>query len=116
MTETISPIKVFKQSALVLLDRHKWYLGFGLIYLLTILLERYTAWHVSIPCLFKKLFGINCPGCGLSRAIVALLEGHITEAWHHNALLFVLIPVLGFTLVQQWISIYHKIVHVNTVP
>ncbi|WP_158605921.1 DUF2752 domain-containing protein [Taibaiella sp. KBW10] len=98
------------------MERNKWYIGFGLLYIATLLLNQYTSLDISIPCLFKKAFGVDCPGCGLSRAVSALLQGDITLAWHHNALLFLLIPVLGYSLLQQWINIYNKIVHTKKVP
>ncbi|MGS0524465.1 DUF2752 domain-containing protein [Zobellia nedashkovskayae] len=28
-----------------------------------------------LPCLNKKLFGIDCPGCGLQRSIVLFFKG-----------------------------------------
>lgn len=43
-------------------------------------------------CIFHQLTGLNCPGCGLQRAIHALMHGHVAEAVHYNAIL----PVLAF--------------------
>lgn len=40
----------------------------------------------SIPlCLFKYLWHIDCPGCGLARSFLALARGHFLEATHYNA-------------------------------
>lgn len=41
-------------------------------------------------CIFHQVTGLNCPGCGLQRAIHALLHGHVAEAVRHNAILPVL--------------------------
>lgn len=35
-------------------------------------------------CPFKLITGLNCPGCGIQRAIHALLHGEIKEALHYN--------------------------------
>jgi hypothetical protein len=37
-------------------------------------------------CLFHKITGLNCPGCGATRALFALLHGHFLRALHDNAL------------------------------
>jgi hypothetical protein len=37
-------------------------------------------------CLFHKLTGLNCPGCGATRATRALLHGQFLRALHDNAL------------------------------
>jgi hypothetical protein len=37
-------------------------------------------------CLFHKLTGLNCPGCGMTRALHALLRGQFLRALHDNAL------------------------------
>ncbi|WP_410479498.1 DUF2752 domain-containing protein [Pedobacter agri] len=34
-----------------------------------------------IPCPFKALTGIDCPGCGFQRSIIALLQGNILKSW-----------------------------------
>jgi len=33
-----------------------------------------------VPCIFKKYFGIECPGCGMQRAFVELLKGNLSES------------------------------------
>ncbi len=37
-------------------------------------------------CQFHRLTGLNCPGCGGTRAVYALLHGHFSTALHDNAL------------------------------
>jgi hypothetical protein len=44
-------------------------------------------------CPIHALFGIDCPGCGATRALAALLRGHLREALHFNALFVLLLPV-----------------------
>ncbi len=35
-----------------------------------------------LPCLFKKLFGVDCIGCGLQRSIALIFKGHFLEAFY----------------------------------
>lgn len=32
------------------------------------------------PCFYKKYVGIDCPGCGMQRALVELLRGNLWES------------------------------------
>lgn len=43
-------------------------------------------------CPIHEYFGLLCPGCGGTRAVVALLHGHLSEAVGLNALFVVLLP------------------------
>ena len=47
-----------------------------------------------VPCLFHKITGLQCPGCGNTRAILALLELDIMRALSYNYLF----PVCAFYL------------------
>lgn len=38
----------------------------------------------SFPCGLRELFGIYCPGCGGTRALVALFEGHFLRSLFCN--------------------------------
>jgi hypothetical protein len=44
-------------------------------------------------CPIYLYFHLQCPGCGASRALAALLRGHIAEALHLNPLTTLLLPL-----------------------
>lgn len=44
-------------------------------------------------CPSAALLGIPCPGCGLTRATLALLRGDVGGAFHFHPLVFVLSPL-----------------------
>ena len=46
------------------------------------------------PCPVYAFFHILCPGCGITRALAALLGGRIHEAFHWNPLAIVCMPFL----------------------
>ncbi len=52
-------------------------------------------------CLFREITGLKCPGCGSQRAIHALLNGNIVQAWHYNAMLLLLTPFLVLLVVSE---------------
>ncbi len=41
-------------------------------------------YEVPILCGFRRLFGVPCPGCGLSRSFVFLAHGQVLEAFRAN--------------------------------
>jgi Protein of unknown function (DUF2752) len=46
-------------------------------------------------CPFAIVTGHPCPGCGLTRATFALLQGHLTEALHLHPLSVVVSPLFA---------------------
>jgi hypothetical protein len=44
-------------------------------------------------CPIHQLLGIECPGCGTTRALAALLHGHLHQAMQLNALFTLLLPM-----------------------
>ncbi len=56
------------------------------------LLCRALGW--GIPCLFRLATGLQCPGCGVSRMCMALLQLDLAAAWQANPALLCLSPLL----------------------
>ena len=44
-------------------------------------------------CPIHQFTGLLCPGCGATRAVAALLHGHLAQAIHFNALVVLLLPL-----------------------
>ncbi len=54
------------------------------------------AYSLCIGCLFRRLTGIHCPFCGMTRAHLALLKGDLKSAFEFHKLFFLGIPfILG---------------------
>ena len=49
-----------------------------------IVLYVFLYYHISIPCFFKFLFSIPCPGCGMTRAFYELFIFHFITAFSFN--------------------------------
>lgn len=57
-----------------------------------------TRGQVLWPCPFKALTGgLDCPGCGGTRAVHSLLNGNIGAAFGYNAILMLALPYLLYS-------------------
>lgn len=57
-----------------------------------------------IPCLYTSISGYNCPGCGLSRATILLLQFDFKAAWQMNPLVFIVVPALSYFVIKDLLS------------
>jgi len=46
-----------------------------------------------LPCLNKKLLGVDCMGCGIQRAIYLLYQGELLAAFKMYPAIYTLIPL-----------------------
>ena len=57
-------------------------------------------------CLWKRLTGFECFGCGMGRALIAAFSGDFLSALHYHRLVFVAVGCLGAT----WIGAIAEVV------
>jgi len=63
-----------------------------------------------LPCMNKTLFGIDCMGCGIQRAVVLLLQGKFVDAFYMYPAIYPLILFfifIGLNFLHKAYS-YHK--------
>ncbi|WP_127585605.1 DUF2752 domain-containing protein [Paenibacillus koleovorans] len=56
---------------------------------------------LGIPCVFHTWTGLFCPGCGITRAALALLRLDVEQAFRYNALPFLLVPLYAIYALAQ---------------
>lgn len=60
------------------------------------------------PCPSNALLHINCPGCGLSRAVDSLLHADVGAALQYNAVGVVALALLAVVFVQYTVSLWRN--------
>ncbi len=61
-------------------------------------------WEKALPpCVLLKLTGLYCPGCGGTRAIITLLQGHPVTSFLYHPL------VLYTAVIGGWFMVSHTI-------
>jgi len=71
-------------------------LAFGLLAYFLIMTWGLTA--TGIGCVFLYLFGIECPGCGMTRALKCLLQLDLAGAFRYNPLIFCMPYVFSYII------------------
>lgn len=86
---------------------------FLLLTLLITYLHLGNKFHIYIDCPIKKLTGLYCPGCGITRMLFAILQLDFYQAFRYNPLLFICLPFFIFFIIESLISkkepLYNKI-------
>jgi len=60
----------------------------------------------QLPCFYKSILGIECPGCGMQRAFIALLQGDLIGSIH-------LYPALIPTIAMLILLVVHVFFHLK---
>jgi hypothetical protein len=57
-------------------------------------------------CIFKNLFGVECWGCGITRAVFSALHFRFQDAWEYNPLFVVVLPLLVFLWMRAVVRVW----------
>lgn len=59
-------------------------------------------------CPSYNLFGVKCPGCGITRATMHLVHLELKQAWAFNKLAFIIDPFLAFLYIKIILKYFKK--------
>lgn len=48
---------------------------------------------LGVPCVFRHVTGLLCPGCGITRATISMLQLEVYQAFRFNPIVFCLLPL-----------------------
>ena len=80
----------------------------GIYFIGSTIIKSLTNVDICIPCIWKTLFGIHCPGCGLTRAFIHLLNFDLSKAFHSNWLIFLVLPIGLIYIGRDFYKFYKK--------
>lgn len=85
------------------------YIGWALVFVSGILVLMYQIMPLPFkmimpPCIFHSVTGLYCPGCGGTRAVSALLHGHIVTSFICHPLVPCTAITAGWFLISQSIE------------
>ncbi|OGV53623.1 MAG: hypothetical protein A2X49_06105, partial [Lentisphaerae bacterium GWF2_52_8] len=62
-------------------------------------------WGRIVFCPFHSMTGYSCPGCGMTRAFIALMHGRFAEALHFHIMAFPLFLLLLLRLGSDFAAV-----------
>lgn len=60
-----------------------------------------TVFHAFCP--FWIIYGLPCPGCGITRAAIYLLSGQVVRAYNLNPAIFAWAPLIVYGFISRYI-------------
>jgi hypothetical protein len=66
-------------------------------------------------CLFKNIFGLDCYGCGITRAIISGVQLNLQGALEYNQMIVIVLPLLTYIWIRTVMSLI-KTTHFTKLP
>ena len=63
---------------------------------------------IKFDCIYRKLFNIYCPGCGVTRMIKSILKFDFYQAFRYNPLCFILFIISIPYFIYKTINYYYS--------
>ena len=91
MTNTDTNIQMLRKKRLCL-----WILATLYILLIGFMYWLLLKWGIGLKCPFNELFHIDCPFCGLTRMVLALMDFRFYDAFFFQPVLMLLMPEAAY--------------------
>lgn len=59
---------------------------------------------ILLPCIITLITGESCPGCGITRAFIDILQFDFVCAYHSNPLIFIVLPIVIYAVVSDFMK------------
>ncbi len=82
-------VQEMKNRLISEIKKHILIFALGIAYYLWIVFT-----DIYIPCIFNKITGLKCPGCGITHMIMAIARFDFANAFLANPLLFIALPIM----------------------
>lgn len=84
--------------------KYKIYSAVIIYLILSAALNTFLHINIGIPCLWRTIFGVRCPGCGLTTAFGELLRFNFVGAFKQNPLIFIVLPSASVFIIIDFIK------------
>jgi len=100
-------VKMLKIFLAYLREQWIWALFIG-YELVAMMVGIFTHYDIAIPCISQLLFHKECPGCGLTRGTMCMLQGDFEKAASFNRGVFVVIPLIAGLIIYDFFEFKNK--------
>lgn len=59
-------------------------------------------------CFVKNIFGVNCFGCGITKAVISGVQLNFTKAFEYNKMVIIVLPMLMYVWFNHLKSLVQK--------
>lgn len=64
--------------------------------------------NYMLPCFTKQILGVDCPGCGLQRSVLFLLNGEFIAAFQMYPAIYPMLLLLVFLGINKLFPVKHS--------
>ena len=93
------------------LKLNKHYIFVVLYFFISILLRIFNIVDITIPCFFSYVFDIHCPGCGLTRSFIEILQLNFKKSFEYNILTLPIGVSIIYYIVRDFIDFRKQLIN-----